>query len=78
VCVEQVAHDRDGYATNKAAISDKLSGQQRRCEQISKFGCDHSMDVSLYQSAGIIPCTSRLNDRRRLGQHATNTTQQRR
>jgi len=54
-CVlEQLLHDRDGYATNKAAISEELTEQQRRCEEISKFGADHSLSVSCYATLGDI------------------------
>lgn len=42
---QQVVHDRDGYAVNKAAISDELIEQQRRCDDINKFGSDHSLHV---------------------------------
>jgi len=43
---EQLLHDRNGYAVNKTAISDELIEQQRRCDEIKKFGSDHSLDVS--------------------------------
>jgi len=44
----QLLHDGDGYATNKAAVSDELLEQRRRCEEIDKFGCDHSLHVSFH------------------------------
>ena len=44
---EQLVHDRDGYAVNLASISDELTEQQQRYDEIERFGYDHSLDVSL-------------------------------
>lgn len=40
---QQLLHDRDGYSVNRAAVGDELVEQQRRHDEIDKFGSDHRL-----------------------------------